>query len=121
MIKFENSLLINRSLEEVFKFISNFENMPKWNYFVLVVKETSPEPPSIGKTFDLTRKVDKHRLSIIEYELNHRVTFKTVSKRPSLVMRFNFETEGDATRLIDGWELKTGIPGFLEGLGTGRV
>ena len=122
MIKFENSLVINCPLEEVFDFLANFENMPRWNYFVVKVKGLTPEPPGLGKTFDLTRKTDKHQLRIIEYEQNRRVTFKTVSDRPSLVMRFNFEPEGTAaTRLRDEWELKTGIPGFLDRLGTGRV
>jgi uncharacterized membrane protein len=29
-----NTLIINRPVSETFAFISNFENMPKWNYFV---------------------------------------------------------------------------------------
>lgn len=42
---FTNTLIIDRPVTETFAFISNFENMPAWNYFV---EETTSESPPGG-------------------------------------------------------------------------
>jgi hypothetical protein len=39
MMEFENTIVIKKPIKEVFAFISNFENIPKWNYYVLEVKK----------------------------------------------------------------------------------
>jgi Polyketide cyclase / dehydrase and lipid transport len=51
MAKFEINLVINRSNEEVFGFISNAENQPLWRASVLEVTRTSSEPFGIGSVF----------------------------------------------------------------------
>lgn len=33
--EFSNEVTINRPIEHVFSFLSNFENMAKWNYWAL--------------------------------------------------------------------------------------
>ncbi len=32
MFEFENNIRIDRHMDEVFAFLSNFENIPKWSY-----------------------------------------------------------------------------------------
>ena len=32
MLEFENTVYIDRPVDEVFAFLSDFENIPKWNY-----------------------------------------------------------------------------------------
>lgn len=44
MIRFSNTLVISRPVREVFEFISNFENMPKWNYFAVSVRKITDGP-----------------------------------------------------------------------------
>lgn len=34
-MQFTNTVVIDRPVSDVFAFISNFENMPKWNYLVV--------------------------------------------------------------------------------------
>ena len=41
MIDFENTIVIQRPVEEVFAFVANFENVPKWNYYVMSVRQRS--------------------------------------------------------------------------------
>jgi len=48
MIEFENRIRIERPREEVFDFVSNFENVPKWNYFVESVRKVDQIPIGIG-------------------------------------------------------------------------
>ena len=44
MIEFETMIRINRPIAEVFAFLSDFENIPKWNYYVLEVRKLSRGP-----------------------------------------------------------------------------
>ena len=41
MLEFENTIRIDRPVGEVFAFLSDFENIPKWNYYVLEVQHAS--------------------------------------------------------------------------------
>ena len=40
MTRFRNTVTIDRPIDEVFRFVANFENMSKWNYFSLVMRFT---------------------------------------------------------------------------------
>jgi uncharacterized membrane protein len=34
VLEFENTIPIDRPIDEVFAFLSDFENIPKWNYYL---------------------------------------------------------------------------------------
>jgi len=59
MIEVTNEVEIRLTPEVVFEFIANFENAPKWNYFVTDVKKRSSGPIGVGTVFDQTRKTDR--------------------------------------------------------------
>jgi uncharacterized membrane protein len=44
MLEFENTVYTDRPIGEVFAFLSDFENIPKWNYYVLEVRQRSESP-----------------------------------------------------------------------------
>src|SRR5918996_4130331 len=121
MLRFKNKLVINRSVSDVFSFISNFENMPKWNYFVLEVTKLSEGSIGLNTTFRQVRKTDTQEYKITEFEPNRRVTIETLPPYSKLIMRFTFEQTNDHTILIDEWELDTGKPAFIEKLAGGNV
>ena len=76
-MQFTNSLTIECPIHEVFAFISDFENMPKWNYFVVEVRKTSPGQIGLGTTFHQRRKTDQQDYTITEYEPDRKVTVTT--------------------------------------------
>ena len=122
MLEFENTIRIDRLIEEVFAFLSDFENIPKWNYYVLEVRQLSESPIGIGTTYHQLRKSDQQDFRIIEFEPNHTVALKTVPQSsPSFERRFTLYEEGDTTRIRDQWKLDTGMPALLERLARGRV
>src|SRR5215208_7172580 len=122
MLEFENTVYIDRPIGEVFAFLSDFENIPKWNYYVLEVRQLSESPIGIGTTYHQLRKTDQQYLRIIEFEPNHRVAVKTLPQSsPSFERRFTLYEEGDTTRIRDQWKLDTGRPALLERLARGRV
>jgi carbon monoxide dehydrogenase subunit G len=122
MLKFENSIRIQRPIAEVFTFLSDFENLPKWNYYVLKVSKRSTGPIGIGTTYHQVRKTDEQDFRIIELEQNHVVAIKTLPQSsPALEMRFTLYNEGGATLIRDEWTLDTGQPALLERLAAGKI
>jgi carbon monoxide dehydrogenase subunit G len=122
MIEFTNQVVVERPLDEVFGFVSDFENVPKWNYYVLEVSKTSGGPIGVETTYHQVRKTDEQDFRIVEYQPNRQVTVQTISpSSPEFEMRFTFEPEGNGTRITDEWKLDTGRPALLERLGAGRI
>jgi carbon monoxide dehydrogenase subunit G len=72
MINFEISTLVDRPIDEVFNFISNPLNMPKWQVMVAKVEQLIPGVIGIGSKFNvkagmLGRAMDGV-MEITEYE-----------------------------------------------------
>src|SRR5215207_9550273 len=121
MLEFENTVYIDRPIGEVFAFLSDFENIPKWNYYVLEVRQRSESPIGVGTTYHQVRKTDEQDFRITEFEPNHTVAMKTLPQSsPSLEMRFTLYEEGNTTRIRDEWKLDTGRPAILERLARRR-
>ena len=122
MLAFENTIRIDRTVAEVFAFLSDFEHIPKWNYYVLEVRQLFDNPIDAGTTYHQVRKSDEQDFRIIEFQPNHAVAVKTLPQSsPSFERKFTLYEEGDTTRLKDEWKLDTGRPVILERLAGGRV
>lgn len=122
MLKFENRIRIERPAGEVFAFLADLENIPRWNYYVLEVKKLSPGPAGAGATYHQVRKTDEQDLRISEFEPGGKLTVETISAGyPQLEMSFTLIPEGTATELVDHWQLDTGRPALLEKLAGGKV
>jgi uncharacterized protein YndB with AHSA1/START domain len=122
VLEFENTIRIDRPVEEVFAFLSDFENIPKWNYYVLEVRQLSEGLIGVGTTYHQVRKSDQQDLRIIEFEPGHTVAVKTLlQSSPDLEMRFTLYEEGITTRVRDEWKLNTGRPAIFERLAGGRI
>ena len=122
MLAFENTIPIERPIDEVFAFLSDFENIPKWNYYVLEVRQLSESPIGIETTYHQVRKTDQQDFRVIEFEPNNVIAVKTLPQSsPSFERRFTLYEEGDATRIRDQWKLDTGRPALLERLARGTV
>ena len=122
MLEFETTIRINRPIAEVFAFLVDLENLPKWNYYVVEVTKRSDGPIQIGTTYHQVRKTDEQDLRISELEPNHTLTVQTVPPwSPKLGMRFTLDAEGDTTVIRDAWKLDTGVPALFEQLGARRI
>lgn len=122
MIEFENTIRINRPIAEVFAFLSDLENIPKWNYYVLDVTKRSTGRIGIGTVFHQVRKTDEQDLHITEIDQNRRIVVKTLPpSSPSLEMRFTLYEERNTTLIRDEWRLDSAWPAPFEWLGAGRI
>lgn len=59
MEAFENIVMIRRPAEEVFAFLADFQNVPRWNYAIKQTWKTSPGPARVGATYRQTRTVPR--------------------------------------------------------------
>jgi carbon monoxide dehydrogenase subunit G len=122
MLRFANTINVERSITEVFNFLSDFENIPKWNYYVLEVTKISEGPIGIGTIYHQVRKTDEQDFRITSFEPNQTLVIKTLPRSsPDFEMRFNLHREGDTTRIQDEWELETGLPALVERLAAGNI
>ena len=122
MLEFENTIYIDRPIGEVFAFLSDFENIPKWNYYVVDVRQRSESPIGVGTTYHQVRKTDEQDFRITEFEPNHTVAVKTLPQSsPDFARKFTLNAEGNTTRIRDEWKLDTGRPTILERLALRRV
>jgi uncharacterized protein YndB with AHSA1/START domain len=122
MLEFENTIHIERPIEDVYEFLANFENLPKWNYYVLRVRKLTPGPVGVGTKYHQERKTDQQTLTVHEFEPVRLLGVKTTPESsPQLEMVFELERDGDQTRLIDRWKLETGQPRLLEKIAGGKI
>ena len=118
---FTNTLIIDRPVADTFAFISDFENMPKWNYFVAETNSESPPGRGAGTIYRQRRRTDEQRFVVTDFEPDQLVAVRTLRPGRDLQMRFTFEPHEGGTRLTDDWALDTGLPRWLERIGAARV
>jgi hypothetical protein len=61
MATFQNTLTIQRPIEDVFAFLADFENIPTWNYAIVETRRTSPGPVGVGTTYRQLRSIPDRR------------------------------------------------------------
>ena len=116
MIKFEESILINRPVEAVWKFLTTIENMPKWDRGVIEARQTSEGPMGVGSTVQIVRQfLGRRRIGI--FRVSDVVPNRTVAIQASAMgltaqVRYTLEAVSDATRMTSAGEV--GLGGWLQ-------
>jgi uncharacterized membrane protein len=113
MIKVETSVIINRPPEEVFAYISNFENNPGWQSGMQEARFTSEGPLGVGSTYAQVAKFLGRRIEstfeVIGYEPKRLV--KATSTSGSFPITF--------TRMVEPVEGGTQVAAIIEGDASG--
>jgi uncharacterized protein YndB with AHSA1/START domain len=109
MIKFEESILINRPVEVVWKFLSTIENMPKWDRGVLAARQTSHGPMGVGSTVQIVRQfLGRRRIGsfrVSDVVPNRTVAIQASAKGLTAQVRYTFEPVAGATRMTSAGEI----------------
>ncbi|MFD9595533.1 SRPBCC family protein [Kitasatospora sp. NPDC059973] len=58
-MQFENTLTINAPADQVFAYLAQPENLPRWNYALDTTEQTSPGPIGVGTTYRQTRTLPR--------------------------------------------------------------
>jgi uncharacterized protein YndB with AHSA1/START domain len=108
MKAFENTVTIRRPAEEVFAFLTDFENVPLWNYAIDETRKTSPGPVGVGTTYRQVRSVPSR--SVEEFEVTtfnppRRVEIQGAIGPFQARIRYALDAMGEATKLTNAVEL----------------
>ena len=103
MIKVETEVVINRPSDEVFAYISNFENNPRWQSGMVEARFTTDGPLHVGSTYDqvttfLGRRIES-TFEVLEYVPNHMVKASTTSGSFPITFARIVEAHSDGTRV----------------------
>ena len=83
MFEVEASVVINRQIEEVFAFVADNENDPKWCVPVLDTTRIVGDEPGAGARYtfgaDAGLMTARGELEIVEFEPPERITWKGIS------------------------------------------
>lgn len=117
--RFEATVVIDRPIEEVFAFLADGENDPKFSPRVLEIAKTTDGPPGVGTVYASTVKdagmKTKREFRLTEFEPHTRIRWAEVSKNVVTAPEggYDLTPEGDRTRVT--------IHNVLEGHGLGKL
>ena len=124
-MEFTNTVTIHREVADVFAFLEDFENVPKWNYAIVETRKTSPGPVGMGSTYEQTRSLPKEAKEAFEVIMH--VRDQKLAIRGNLgpfygVVTYEFEQVPEGTLLINSANLEAhGLSRVLSRLGGERV
>lgn len=113
MVAFTNSITIDKPLAEVFAFVSDQRNNPKWNYYVMSVEKIN-DVNGVGAEYLQTRKRDKQRFGVVVHKVNERLVIQSLpGQRLAVRRQLMFEGDEKSTTIHDQIGFKMPLPGFL--------
>ena len=102
MVSVTEHILIDNPADEVFAFIGNYENDPKWRAGVF---EMQHDPPGEAQVGTITREVMRfmgqktvNYAEVVEYEFGHKTAFETTTGPISATGYRLVEREGQQSR-----------------------
>jgi len=103
MINIDLSILVEKSIKDVFAFIGNLDNMPKWNTTVMGVEQITPGDVGVGTKFKSVGKMLGRRIEgemqVTAYEPDTKFGIQ-MNAGPALVnMTISFKTVGTGTEV----------------------
>jgi uncharacterized protein YndB with AHSA1/START domain len=124
-MKFENTVRIDRPVEDVFAFLADFENIPKWNYAIVETHRLSEGPVGVGTTYRQVRSVpsrSEETFEVTEFEPNRRLAIHGGFGPLEGTMTYDLEPDDGGTRLTNSAQLEgRGLAKLAAPLASGRI
>jgi carbon monoxide dehydrogenase subunit G len=103
MINFEISTLVDRPIEDVFAFLSNPLNTPKWQTMVKSIEQVVPGAVGIGAKFNAHAEVMGHTMEglmeVTTYEPPTRFGFTNKAGPMEMAVAFALKPVGTGTKI----------------------
>lgn len=109
MGRFQNTVTINRTVEEVFAFLAEFENVPTWNDAIEQTIKTSPGPVAAGATYRQIRSIPRRaeeEFEVTLFEPPSRVAIRGQIGPYRTRSTYVLEPVGSAARLTNDVDLE---------------
>ncbi|MEV0247154.1 SRPBCC family protein [Nocardia sp. NPDC050712] len=118
MTTFDNTLTIDRPIEEVFAYLAAFENVPAWNYAIVETVQVSPGPVGVGARYRQTRSIPEpatEDFEVTEYQPVRRLQIRGQLGPFPAVVSYDLEAVAGGTRLRNTIALELSGPQRLAG------
>jgi uncharacterized membrane protein len=105
MVKGEQSVMINRPVQDVFAWVAqNYaQNLPKWQTSVKELRQTSPGPIKVGTTLQQVREVNGKptpmTAEITQYAPNQVIGWKSKGESTETSGNITFQSANGGTRV----------------------
>ncbi len=110
MTRIEGEIIIHRPVEEVFDFVADERNEPRYNQRMLTAELTSDEPIGLGSRFRANLKTGMRTMPMaIEFtgfDRPHRLASSTHSSMMETVGALTFEPTAEGTRMRWSWDVQ---------------
>ncbi len=122
MIQFSTKIVIDKSRNKVFSFLTRFENLPLWNYYVLSVSKKSTGDACNGSIYQQIRRNDKQTFRVTICRPPELIEIETTEdSKPPFNRWFILKRTWEQTIIEDHFELETNFPTMVESLSKGRI
>jgi uncharacterized protein YndB with AHSA1/START domain len=113
VIAFETNVRVDRPVEEVFAYVSDPLNFPRWNSAVRTVRETSAGRNEVASTYSMERDLPSGRavneLEVVASEPSREFAIRTTAGPTPFLYRYRFFTEHGET--VVKLEAQVELPG----------
>jgi uncharacterized protein YndB with AHSA1/START domain len=126
MATLQNTVTIRRPVEDVFAFLADFENIPRWNYAILETRKLSPGPVGVGTAYRQIRSIPRRSeegFEVTAFEPAGRLEIHGDIGPFTATIGYQLAPTGDGTRLTNAVDLEpsSGALRLLAPLATSRV
>jgi uncharacterized protein YndB with AHSA1/START domain len=101
LITFETSVRIRRPLEEVFSYVADPLNFPRWNSAVEAVRKTSAAENGVASTYSMERELPTGRavneLEVVASQRPREFAIRTTAGPTPFLYRYRFSGERGET------------------------
>ncbi|HNE03748.1 MAG TPA: SRPBCC family protein [Anaerolineales bacterium] len=126
MINIDLGVLIDRPVKDVFAFVSNPNNMTKWNSAVINLEPLTPGTVGVGAKFKTTGEAMGRRIEgemqITAYEPDTKCGFQVTAGPMQVNLTMTFKTVGTGTKVsLNAQGNPGGLFKLAEGVMAGQV
>ena len=126
MINLDLSTLIDRPVKEVFAFVTNPNNMSKWNSAVVSLEQITPGAVGMGTKFkNVGEMMGRHiegEMQVVAFEPDSKYGFQMNAGPMQVNVNLSFKTVGTGTKLsLNAQGNPAGVFKLAEGVMQGRV
>jgi uncharacterized protein YndB with AHSA1/START domain len=114
----ENTVVIRRPTAEVFGFLADLENLPRWNYAIVETHKISQGPVGVGTIYQQVRSVpsrSEERFEVTAYNPPHQLEIRGQLGPFPARLAYALDAVPEGTRVTNSVELELRGPGRLLG------
>jgi carbon monoxide dehydrogenase subunit G len=124
-MEFANTITIERPVQDVFEFLADFDNVPKWNYAIVETRKTSAGPVRVGATYRQIRSIpsrSEEKFEVTEFEPDGRLAIRGTLGPFEGTLTYELHPAGGGTRLIKSAHLQaSGLGRLVAPIALGRI